>query len=65
MIYCKQIPPEYQDSLLFDDEGMGPVVRRLIWLYGHLMNLSEYHNIRRCNCVYSFADLAFTGSNNS
>lgn len=24
MIYCKQIPPEYQDSLLFDDEGMGP-----------------------------------------
>lgn len=24
MIYCKQIPPEYQDSLLFDDEGMEP-----------------------------------------
>lgn len=24
MIYCKQIPPEYQESRLFDDEGMGP-----------------------------------------
>lgn len=24
MIYCKQIPPEYQDSRLFEDEGMGP-----------------------------------------
>lgn len=23
MIYCKQIPPEYQESRLFDDEGMG------------------------------------------
>ena len=24
MIYCKQIPPEYQESRLFEDEGMGP-----------------------------------------
>lgn len=24
MIYCKQIPPEYQDSLLFDDEENTP-----------------------------------------
>lgn len=24
MIYCKQIAPEYQESRLFDDDGMGP-----------------------------------------
>lgn len=24
MIYCKQVEPEYQESRLFDDDGMGP-----------------------------------------
>ena len=37
----------------------------LIWFFMCLKVIPVFLNIRRCKCVYSFADLAFTGSNNS
>ena len=55
MIYCKQIPPEYQDSLLFDDEGMGPdyinvtgnrdYISRTSPLFDRVYNALEKNNI--------------------
>ena len=36
-----------------------------IWFYMCLKVIPVFPNIRRCKCVYSFANLAFTGSNNS
>lgn len=47
------------------NDGFNTIVPLLIWFFMCLKVIPVFLNIRRCKCVYSFADLAFTGSNNS